>query len=147
MILPGKVGMGVLGTALAATGIICSEGLISVKVETKQPDEHHIFVVAPAMLVPMAMHFVPKDQLAEPAREIQPWLPTIRAGIDALKEADDITLVEVAEPGQHVHIAKSGGSIVIDVDDHDGDETVHVSTPIRSIESAIRELAAAKPAS
>src|SRR5215469_7628462 len=120
MILLGKVGMGLLGTALAATGIICSEGMISVQVETKQPDEHHIFVVAP--VVPMAMHFVPKDQLAEPAREIRPWLPTIRAGIDAMKEAEDIMFVEVTEPGQHVHIAKSGSSIVIDVDDHDGDE-------------------------
>ena len=130
MILLGKVGLGIIGTALAGAGIICSEGMISVNVETRQPEKHHVFVVAPAMLVPIAMHFVPKDRLGEQAREIQPWMPTIRA---ALKE-----------PGQDVRVAKTGGSIVVDVNDND--ETVHVSTPIRAMSSAIEELAAAGPA-
>ena len=84
MILLGRVGLGIVGTALAGAGIICSEGMISVNVETRQPEKHHVLVVAPAMLVPIAMHFVPKDRLGEQAREIQPWMPTIRAGLDAL---------------------------------------------------------------
>ena len=96
------------------------------------------------MLVPIAIHFVPKDRLGEQAREIQPWLPTIRAGLDALSESDDITFVQVKEPGQNVRVAKSGGSIVVDVNDND--ETVHVSTPIRAMSSAIEELAATSPA-
>ena len=57
--------------------------------------------------------------------EIQPWLPTIRASLDALRESEDITFVEVKEPGQNVRVAKSGGSIVVDVNEND--ETVHVS--------------------
>jgi hypothetical protein len=144
MILLGKVGLGIVGTALAGAGIICSEGMISVNVETRQPEKHHVFVVAPAMLVPIAMHFVPKDRLGEQAREIQPWMPTIRAGLDALGESDDITFVEVKEPGQNVRVAKSDGSIVVDVNDND--ETVHASAPIRAMASAIEELAAASPA-
>ena len=144
MILLGKIGLGIVGTALAGAGIICSEGMISVNVETRQPEKHHVFVVAPAMLVPIAMHFVPKDRLGEPAREIQPWMPTIRAAVDALSESDDITLVKVKEPGQDVRVTKSGGSIVVDVNDEN--ETVHVSTPIRAMESAVEELAAASPA-
>ena len=32
MILLGKVGLGIVGTALAGAGIICSEGMISVNV-------------------------------------------------------------------------------------------------------------------
>jgi hypothetical protein len=144
MILLGKVGLGIVGTALAGAGIICSEGMISVNVQTRQPEKHHVFVVAPAMLVPIAMHFVPKDRLGEQSREIQPWMPTIRAGLDALGESDDITFVEVNEPGQNVRVAKKGGSIVVDVNDKD--ETVHVSTPIRAMASAIEELAAASPA-
>jgi hypothetical protein len=96
------------------------------------------------MLVPIVMHFVPKEHLAEHAQEIQPWLPTIRAGLDALSESEDITFVEVKEPGQNVRVAKSGGSIVVDVEEND--ETVHVSTPIRAMSSAIEELAAASPA-
>jgi len=69
MILLGKVGMAIVGTALAGAGIICSEGLISVNVETRTPEKHHVFVVAPAMLVPIAMHFIPKEHLAEHAHE------------------------------------------------------------------------------
>src|ERR1700719_1522168 len=143
MILLGRVGLGIVGTTLAGSGIICSEGMISVNVETRQPKKHRVFVVAPAMLVPIAMHFVPKDRLEEQAREIQPRMPTIRAGLEALSESDDITFVEVKEPGQNVRVAKSGGSIVVDVNDND--ETVHVSTPIRSMSSALEELAAASP--
>ncbi|HSY58085.1 MAG TPA: hypothetical protein VK795_00925, partial [Terriglobales bacterium] len=78
MILLGKVGLGIVGTALAGVGILCSEGMISVNVETKQPEKHHIFVMAPAMLVPIGLYFVPKEHLEQQAREIQPWMPTIR---------------------------------------------------------------------
>ena len=145
MLLLGKVGIGIAGTMLAGAGILCSEGMISVNVETRQPEQHHVYVVAPAMLVPIAMHFVPREHLAEHAQEIKPWMPTIRAAIDALSETDDITFVEVKEQGQNVLVAKSGGSIVVDV--NEADETVHVSTPIRAVRSAIEELAAASPAS
>src|ERR1700745_2969376 len=102
MILLGKIGIGIVGTALAGAGIICSEGMISVNVETRQPEKHHVFGVAPAMLVPIAMHFIPKEHLAEHAHEIQPWLPTIRASLDALSESDDITFVAVKETGDNL---------------------------------------------
>jgi hypothetical protein len=118
--------------------------MISVNVQTRQPEKHHVYLIVPAMLVPIGMHFVPKENLAESSRELKPWMPTIRAAIDALDESDDITFVEVKEPGQNVRVAKSGGSIVVDVTGDD--ETVHVSTPIRAMSSAIEELAAASPA-
>src|SRR6202007_3400713 len=101
MLLLGKVGIGIAGTVLAGVGILCSEGLISVNVETRQPERHHVYVIAPAMLVPIAMHFIPKENLAEQAREIEPWMPTIRAAVDALSEAEDMTFVEVKEQGQN----------------------------------------------
>jgi hypothetical protein len=145
MLLLGKVGIPIAGTVLAGVGILCSEGMLSVNVETRQPERHHVYVLAPAMVVPIAMHFVPKEKLAKPAREIGPWMPTIRAAVDALSESDDITFVDVKDQGQNVRVAKSGGSIVVDV--NGADETVHVSTPIRAMSSAIEELAAASPAS
>jgi len=141
MILLGKLALGFAGTALAGAGLLCSEGMIVVNVVEKSPERHHIFVPAPALLVPIGMHFAPKEKLAEASREIRPYLPTIRAAIEALRESEDITLVEVKEPGQHVRVAKSGGSIVVDVDDEEN--TVHVSTPIRAMSSAIEQLAAA----
>jgi len=68
-------------------------------------------------------------------------MPTIRAALDQLREVDDVTLVDVTEPGQHVVVAKKGGSVVVDVNDRD--ETVHVSAPIRAIRSTIEQVAAA----
>jgi hypothetical protein len=143
VILFGKIALGVVGTAVAGVGILCSEGMVEVKVVQRQPEVHHVYVIAPAMLAPIAMHFAPRKNLSQAAAEIQPWMPTIRAALEQLRESDDVTLVEVKEPGQHVRVAKQGGSVVVDVEDPD--DTVHVSTPIRAISSTIEQLAAAAP--
>ena len=143
MILLGKVALGIAGTALAGVGLVCSEGMIEVNVVEKQPEAHHVYVLAPAMLVPIGTHFIPKHKLGQAAAEIQPWLPTIRAALEQLRAGEDITLVDMREPGQHVRVTKDGGSVVADVTDED--ETVHVSTPIRAIESTIEQVAAASP--
>jgi hypothetical protein len=143
VILLGKIALGIVGTAVAGVGVLCSEGMIEVKVVERQPEVHHVYVIAPAMLVPIGMRFAPQRDLSRAAAQIRPWLPTIRAALDQLRESDDVTLVEVKEPGEHVRVAKEGGSIVVDVQDED--ETVHVSTPIRAISSTIEQLAASGP--
>jgi hypothetical protein len=143
VILFGKIALGIVGTAVAGVGVLCSEGMIEVKVVERQPEVHHVYVIAPAMLVPIGMHFAPQRDLSRAARQIRPWLPTIRAALEQLRESDDVTLVEVKEPGEHVRVAKEGGSIVVDV--YDENETVHVSTPIRAISSTIEQLAASGP--
>ncbi|HEY4951229.1 MAG TPA: hypothetical protein VIH88_12900 [Candidatus Acidoferrales bacterium] len=141
MVLLGKVALGIAGTALAGLGLICSEGMIEVNVVEKQPEAHHVYVLAPAMLVPITMHFIPNRKLGRAASEIKPWMPTIRAALEQLRASEDVTLVEVREPGQHVLVAKSGGSVVVDVTDND--DIVHISTPIRAIESTVEQIAAA----
>jgi hypothetical protein len=143
VILLGKITLGIVGTAVAGVGVLCSEGMIEVKVVERQPEVHHVYVIAPAMLVPIGMHFAPQRDLSRAAAQIRPWLPTIRAALEQLRESDDVTLVEVKEPGEHVRVAKEGGSIVVDVQDEN--ETVHVSTPIRAISSTIEQLAASGP--
>src|SRR5271168_4252090 len=142
MILLGKVALGIAGTALAGVGLICSEGMIEVNVVEKQPEAHHVYVLAPAMLVPIGVHFVPSRKLGQAASELKPWMPTIRAALEQLRDGEDITLVDVREPDQHVVVTKDGGSVVVDTDK---DETVHVSTPIRAIESTLEQVAAASP--
>lgn len=141
MMLLGKIALGIAGTMLAGTGLLFSEGAIQVNVVEKQPERHHIYIFAPALIVPIGMHFVSKEHLTQASREIKPWLPTIRAAVAQLRECEDVTFVEVKSPGEHVRVAKSGGSIVVDVDNED--DTVHVSAPIRAISSSIEELAAA----
>src|ERR1700740_13364 len=115
MILLGKIVLGMAATALAGVGILCSEGLVQVKVIEKQPQGHHINIIAPALIAPVAAHFVPRRDLADATREIQPYLPTIRATLDSLSDTDDVVLVEVNERDEHVRVAKLGGSIVVDV--------------------------------
>lgn len=141
MIVLGKVALGIAGLAAAGVGLVCSEGMIEVNVVERQPEAHHVYVLAPAALVPMAVHFIPSHEFGHASAELQPWMPTIRAALDQLREVDDVTLVDVTEPGQHVVVAKKGGSVVVDVNDRD--ETVHVSAPIRAISSTIEQVAAA----
>jgi hypothetical protein len=143
MVLLGKVALGIAGTALAGIGLICSEGMIEVNVVEKQPEVHHVYVLAPAMVVPIATHFIPSRKLGRASAEIQPWMPTIRVALEQLRASDDLTLVEVREPEQHVVVTKSGGSVVVDVTDKD--DVVHVSAPIRAIESTMEQVAAAGP--
>jgi hypothetical protein len=139
MILLGKVALGIAGAAVAGLGLICSEGMIEVKVVERQPEVQHVYVLAPAALIPMAVHFIPSHNFGCASAKLHPWMPTIRAALDQLREVDDVTLVDVTEPGQHVIVAKQGGSVVVDVNDHD--ETVHVSAPIRAISSTIEQVA------
>jgi hypothetical protein len=141
MILLGKIVLGMAGVGLAGVGVLCSEGLVQVKVIEKAPDGHHINVIAPAILAPIAVHFAPQSELEHAARQIQPYMPAIREALDSLRDSDDIVFVEVKEPDTHVKVSKSGGSIVVDVDDEG--ETVHVSTPIRAISSTVEQLAGA----
>jgi hypothetical protein len=141
MILLGKVALGIAGLTVAGLGLICSEGMIEVNVVERQPEAHHVYVLAPAALVPIAVHFVPSRKFGQASAELQPWMPTIRAALDQLREIDNVTLVDVTEPGQHVVVSKKGGSVVVDVNDRD--ETVHVSAPIQAISSTIEQVAAA----
>jgi len=140
MILLAKIALGMAGMAVVGAGALCSEGLVHVRVIEKQPGGAHINVIAPAIIAPIAMHFAPRRHRAEAIRQIQPYMPAARAALEGLRDADDVVLVEVKGPGEHVRVAKWGGSIVIDVDD--ADETVHVSTPIRAVSSTVEQLAA-----
>lgn len=139
----GKIALGFAGTAVAGVGLLCSEGMIVVNVVERQPESHQIYVVVPALLASVGMHFVPKDNVTQAAAEIRPYLPTIRAALEEFRRADDFVMVEVKEPGQHVRVAKDGGSVVVDVENEG--TTVYVSTPIRAISSTIEELAAGVP--
>lgn len=145
MILLGKIALGMVGAAVAGAGLLCSEGFVDVNVVQRWDSPPHIHVIAPAMLAPIAVRLMPDDKLARASEQIQPWLPTIREALNGLDDAPDMTLVEVSDPNEYVHVAKYGGDIVVDV--ADGKDTVHVSAPIRAIGSTVQALASVAPAS
>jgi hypothetical protein len=139
MPLLGKLALGAGSAALLAGGILCSEGFVRVDVRESQPEVHHVFVVAPAILAPIGVHFVPKAKLQEASVQVRPWMPVIRAAITSLRDEGDMTLVEVNDEQQHVVVKKDGGSIEVDVVDED--ENVHVSVPLRALASTIEVIA------
>jgi hypothetical protein len=141
MLLLGKIGLGFLGTALVAGAVVSSEGFIHVKVHEKQTNGTHISLVVPAIVVPVTLKFVPNHYLAQGGRDLRRYLPVIDAAISGLADCPDGPLVDVTDPDEHVSVVKSGGSIVVDVDDPN--ETVHVSVPLRATQSAIHEIASA----
>lgn len=143
MILLAKLGIGVMGAALVSGAALSSEGFIHVKVHERQPDVTNINVLVPAALVSTTLRFVPNNHLSEASENLRPYLPVIDAAIPALGDCPDGVLVEVADPGEHVLVAKRGGSIIVDV--NDAEDTVHVSVPLRTAQSAIHEIAEANP--
>jgi hypothetical protein len=143
MIFLAKLGIGVLGTALAGAAALSTEGFIYVNVQEKQPGGTHVRVLVPAALVPTALHFVPRHNFADSSHDMREALPIIDAAIPALKDAPDGVFVEVKQPDEHVLVAKRGGSIIVDVNDRD--ETVHVSVPLIAAQSAIHQIAEASP--
>jgi hypothetical protein len=142
MISLAKLGIGALGTVVVAGAALSSEGFIHVRVHEKQPGGTSLNLIVPAAVVPIAMHFVPHQDLDLAPRELQEYLPVIDAAIPALEDSPDGVLVEVIDSGEHVVIAKSGSSVVIDV--NDSGETVHVSVPLSAAQSSLHEIAAAK---
>lgn len=144
MLLLAKVGLSIMGTAVVGGAMLCSEGMLRVKVHEKQADGTNINLVVPAALVPMTLKFVPDRHLAHASAQLRPYLPAIDAAIPVLEDCPDGVLVEVIDPGEHVLIEKRGGSIVIDV--NDADDVVYVQVPLRAAQKAIHEIAAANGA-
>jgi hypothetical protein len=147
MILLGKIALGGAATVLAGVGALCSEGFVNVNVVQYQRhgnEPQHIHVIAPALIAPIAIRLVPDDKLDKPARQLQPFIPAVRAALDGLSDTDDMTLVEVNRRDEYALVRKDGGDLVIDVTNRE--EKVHVSVPLRAIESTFEALAAAAPA-
>lgn len=141
MLLLAKVGVGFLGTVLVGGAIVSSEGFIHVKVHEKEANGTHLSLIVPAMIVPLAVKFVPRHHLKEASENLQQYMPVVDAAISGLANCPDGPLVEVMDEDSHVSVVKSGGSIVVDVDDPG--ETVHVAVPLRATKAAVDEIAAA----
>lgn len=133
-----KFGVGFLCVTVTAGSLALSEGLVHVRVYEKRSEGTHLSLVVPGVLAPAAIFCVPSRHLQKASEQLRPWMPAIRAAVEQLKDERDMTFVEVDQAGQHVRVSKSGGSVIVDVDDPD--ETVHVSTPLRTIGGTLEEL-------
>jgi hypothetical protein len=141
MFLLAKVGIGLMGAVVVGGAMLSSEGFIHVQVHEKQANGSNVRLIVPAAIVPMALEFVPSRHLARASAQLRPYLPIVEAAIPALEDCPDGVLVEVIDLQEHVMVAKSGGSIVVDV--KDSNETVHVAVPLRAARNSIHEIAEA----
>jgi hypothetical protein len=144
MILLGKIALGFGFTAVAGAGLVCSEGFVNVNV-VRHNVRHgdgpaHIHLIAPAIIAPVVARLMPDHKLADAANKLRPFLPTVRAALEGLEDAPDMTLVEVSNRDEYVHVEKDGGSIIVDVSNEEAN--VHVSVPIGAIESTVSAIAA-----
>lgn len=139
MILLAKVGVGFLGTVVVAGAALSSEGFMHIKVHEKQANGTHVNLIVPAALIPAVLHFVPKEQMHVNSRDLRQALPIIDAAVPALEDCPDGVLVDVTDPGEHVVMAKNGGSLVFDV--NDPGEEVHLTVPLRAAQSTIHVIA------
>jgi hypothetical protein len=129
----------VASVPVLAGAFVYNTGLARVEVLEKTPNGHHIRLYVPAVVVPIAVRLVPKEKLHEASRDLQAWLPAIKAASEELSRCPDGPLVEVDSRLEHVRIMKRGDALVIDVDD--AGETVHVSLPIKIIGYTASQLA------
>jgi hypothetical protein len=145
MILLAKIALGFGATVLVASAYTFREGVLRVDVDESRGRGQHVHVWVPAAIIPMAMHFVPRNQMNHAGYEAEKFMPLVHAVAKELQRYPEAELVEVKDGDQYVHIRTHNGSLVIDAEEPG--QTVHVSCPLSTIDDVSRELASFAPAS
>jgi hypothetical protein len=145
MVLLGKIALGFGATVLLAGAYTFREGVIRVDVDQTRGETHHVHVWAPAAVVPIVMHFIPRGKLEPAGEQAAEYMPLVHAIAKELQKYPEAELVEVREGEQHVHVRTHNGSLLIDVEEP-GQE-VHVACPLSTIDDVSRELASLAPGS
>jgi hypothetical protein len=141
--LLANIALGVVGTVVLAGAYTFHDGVMRVDVDNQ--DVHHVHVWVPAAIIPMAMHVVPRHNLAQAARQVRPWLPTLRALTKELEKYPNAVFVEVSDGSQdqHVRVRTEAGKLLIDVDEPD--QHVHVACPLAMMRDVAYELESNAP--
>ena len=140
--LLANLALGVGATTVLAGAYTFHDGVM--RVDEDNSNGRHVRVWAPAAIVPMAMHFVPRHNMEHAAEQVRPWLPTLRALTKELEKYPNAEFVDVRDGGdQHVRISTHNGKLLIDVDQPD--EHVHVACPLAVMRDVANELEANAP--
>ena len=140
--LLANLALGVGATIVLAGVYTLHDGVM--RVDEDNSNGRHVRVWAPAAIVPMAMHFVPRHNMQHAAQQVRPWLPTLRALTKELEKYPNAEFVDVRDGGdQHVRISTHNGKLLIDVDQPD--EHVHVACPLAVMRDVADELEANAP--
>jgi hypothetical protein len=130
---------GALGILVVGGVLVYNEGAARVDVREKTRNGEHIYLVVPAVVLPVAVRLIPRDKLKDARHQIRPWLPAIKAASEELARCPDGPLVEVDSKREHVRIHKLGRSLFVAVDSDE--ETVRVSFPLEAAADTVHQLA------
>jgi hypothetical protein len=145
MVLLAKIALGFGATVVTAAAYTFQEGLLRVDVDETHGKGSHVHVWVPAAIVPMAMHFIPRDRMHDAGERAANFMPLVHAVAKELQKYPEAELVEVHDGLQYVHIRTHNGNLLIDADEPG--QTVHVSCPLVTIDDVSRELATFAPGS
>jgi len=145
MVLLAKIALGFGATVVLAGAYTFREGLLRVDVDETRGQEHHVHVWVPAAIVPMAMHFVPRDRMRNAGERAADFMPLVHAVAKELQKYPEAELVEVHDGPQYVRIRTHDGKLLIDAEEPG--QTVHVSCPLATIDDVSREVATFAPTS
>ncbi len=139
MILVAKLALGMASTIVLAGVYTFREGVIRVDVDEHREGGSHVHVWVPAAAVPMALHFVPKQNFQRLPKEANDCLPLLQIVTAELRKYPDTTFVDVEDGDEHVKVATVGGKIQIDVVSLE--ENVHVAVPLSTVNDVVHQLA------
>jgi len=145
MMLVAKAALGLGGALVLAGAYTFHEGVIRVDVDENTRNGSHVHVWAPAAMVPMAMRFVPKEQLHKAGDHAAEFMPLVHAVAKELQRYPEAEFVEVEQGAEHVVVRTHNGSLLVDVTGPD--EEVHVKVPLVTIDDVAEQLAEMAPAS
>jgi hypothetical protein len=141
--LLAKLALGVTGTLVLAGAYTFHDGVLIVN--ERNADGRHVYVWAPAAIVPMALHFVPNDKLSQATTQMGPWIPTLRALTKELEKYPEAVFVDVRDDrgATHVRVGTHEGKLTVDISAPD--EQVHVVCPFAMMRDVADELEAKAP--
>ena len=136
MILAAKVALAFTGTIAAAGMYTFHDGIAQVQVD----DNHgtHVHIWAPAAIVPIAMHVVPKREFHKFPHEAQQSIPILRVLAKELANYPNSEFVEVRDSDTHVRVRTVGSKVVVDVTDPEN--KVHVACPLAMLQDVVDSL-------
>src|ERR1700743_4029695 len=133
MILAAKMALAFGGTIAAAGAYTLHDGIAQVQVD----DNHgtHIHIWAPAAIVPIAMHVVPKRELHKFPHEAQQAIPMLRVLAQELANYPNSEFVEVRDADTHVRVRTVGSKVVVGVTDPEN--KVNVACPLSMLQDMV----------
>ncbi|HET7109075.1 MAG TPA: hypothetical protein VFI38_19835 [Candidatus Acidoferrum sp.] len=132
MLILAKAALGLGATVAMAGAYVFHEGVIRVDVDEQRAGGAHVHFWVPATVVPLGMHFAPREKLNRVMEETRPYLPVLRVVETELEKYPNVELVDVKDARDHVRVAMVDGKLKIDVVSENGD-VVHLSVPARML--------------